>query len=146
MLLRLITQHPDATRDELEAMYLAKTKRVPALVDEALRRAFDNDLARVQQPARPRQPVSAEAAAAAERLQNIVLLDLVQPNGKKLGDCTGRECRQMGGVWKASLTKIADRIGDRAVVRRTLSETQVGRIFASGTRSVSAGAATASVR
>jgi hypothetical protein len=45
--LKLITQHPDATRDELEAMYLAKAKKKEALIDEALRRAFDNDLARV---------------------------------------------------------------------------------------------------
>ena len=29
-------------------------------------------------------------------LQNGNLLDVVQPNGKRFGDCTGEECRETG--------------------------------------------------
>ena len=60
VLLRLITQHPNATRDELEAMYLTTTRKVPTLVDEALRRALDNDLA---QNAARSCPAERQAAA-----------------------------------------------------------------------------------
>jgi hypothetical protein len=132
LLLRLITRHPDATRDQLEALYLDKAKRTDALVDEALRRAFDNDLAQMQKSPRAahQRVAAADVAAASERLASVVLLDLVQPNGKKLRDCTGKECRQVGG-W---LIKVADRIGNRGVVGRKLSEAEVASIFASGAR------------
>jgi hypothetical protein len=128
LLLRLITRHPDATRDELEAMYLAKARAVPVLVDEASCRAFDNDLARIQQPprARPQRPAPADIAAATRRL-TLALLDLIMPNGKALRDCTGRECRQAGG-W---LTRVADRVGDHGVVGATLDEQEIAAIFAS---------------
>lgn len=132
LLLKLMTQNPDATRDELEAMYLAAAKKVPALVDEALRRAFDNDLAQIQKPATrsARHRVSeTEIALAAEKLKTIVLLDLIQPNGKKLRDCTGEECRQAGG-W---LTAVGDRIGPDGIVGKQLSEAEVVGIFANST-------------
>ena len=128
MLLKLMTRNPDTTREELEAMYLAKAEKTPALIDEALRRAFDNDLSGIQRPLAKHRIVSKqEITAAAERLSNVVLLDLIMPNGKALRDCTGRECRQAGG-W---LTKIADRVGDRGVVGATLDEQQIAVIFAS---------------
>jgi hypothetical protein len=126
LLLQLITQHPKASREELEEMYLAHAEGVPALVDEALHRAFDNDMARIQQPARrPQGPSANELDAAEGRLRTIILLDLVQPNGKKLRDCTGKECREAGG-W---LIKVADRIGDHGVVGATLDEAAVAAIF-----------------
>jgi hypothetical protein len=43
MLLKLMTTHPDATREDLEEMYLIEAKAKEALIDEALRRAFDNE-------------------------------------------------------------------------------------------------------
>jgi hypothetical protein len=133
LLIKLMTRHPDATRDELEAMYLTKARKVPALVDEALRRSFDNDLARIQQPARarPQHPPAADIAAATQRL-TVVLLDLIMPNGKALRDCTGKECRQAGG-W---LVKVADRVGDRGVVGATLDEQEIAAIFARSARAV----------
>lgn len=131
LLLKLITRHPDATRDELEAMYLVKAREVPALVDEALCRSFDNDLARVQQPARVRsqRPSAADIAATTQRL-TVVMLDLIMPNGKALRDCTGKECRQAGG-W---LTKVADRVGDHGVVGAALDEQEIAAIFARNVR------------
>jgi hypothetical protein len=95
MLLKLMARNPDTTREELEAMYLAKARKTPSLIDEALRRAFDNDLSGIQRPPAKRRIISKqEIAAAAERLANVVLLDLILPNGKALRDCTGKECRQ----------------------------------------------------
>jgi hypothetical protein len=140
MLLKLMVQYPDASRDELETRYLAKVKKTPALVEEAARRAFDNDLASIQQSnsrqhrrPRPAAAAAASAAATAERvksivlrdLKSIVLLDLMQPCGKALRHCTGVECRQAGG-W---LTAVADRIGDDGVVGARLGEAEVKALF-----------------
>jgi hypothetical protein len=67
MLLKLMTQNENATREELEALYLAKARKTPALVDEALRRAFDNDLSGIQRPPAKRRISKEEIAATAER-------------------------------------------------------------------------------
>ena len=131
MLLKLMTQNEDATREELEVLYLAKAKKTPALIDEALRRAFDNDLSGIQRPLAKRRIISKqEVTATVERLANVVLLDLILPNGKALRNSTGKECRQAGG-W---LTKIADRVGDRGVVGATLDEPEIAAIFANSAR------------
>ena len=128
------------------------------LIEEALTRVFDNDLTSWnslmhsdedlddneeaasaerepdqrpvrRMPTRPRV-TETEIAAADQLLTTLVLLDLVQPNGKKLRDCTGKECRQAGG-W---LVKVAERVGDRGVVGATIDEAEVASIFASSTR------------
>jgi hypothetical protein len=99
------------------------------LIDEALRRAFDNDLARIEQPATratraPHRPIpAAEVAAEADRIEKLALLDFIMPNGKALRDCSGAECRAAGG-W---LTAIADRIGDNAIVGAKLGEAAARR-------------------
>jgi hypothetical protein len=127
VLIRLIAQYPNASRDDLEEKYLAKAKRVPALVDEALRRAFDNDLNGVQRPAqRSRAAVAAAAAAHADVVRHIVLLDLMQANGKLLGDCTKAELKQMHGA----NAKLIARLSDRGTVREQFSEEEVAGILA----------------
>ena len=57
-----------------------------------------------------------------------MLLDLVQPNGKKLRDCTGDECSQAGG-W---LVQVGNRVGRTGIVGKQLSEAELAAIFASG--------------
>jgi hypothetical protein len=143
LLLALIRHHPKATRDDLEKLYLAAVKgpefyALPeheALIDEALRRCFDNDLARIEQPATrsPRHTISAAevtdaALRVAAQAKKLILLDWIMPNGKALRDCSGAECRAAAG-W---LIKIADRIGDDAVVGAKLGEAEVAAILAAG--------------
>jgi hypothetical protein len=130
LLMQLYRENPDADRAELEELYLAEAKgpgfhalpRNEAFIDDALRRSFAADYARVHQPARPQRRVSAaDLAAADQRLRTVVLLDLVEANGKRLGDCTAGELRALGG-WRI---KIADRIGDdSAIVRERISEAE----------------------
>ena len=85
-------------------------------------------------PAPARQapdPISKEeVAATAERLTNVVLLDLILRTARPCATSTGKECRQAGG-W---LTKIADRVGDRGVVGATLDEPEIAAIFANSAR------------
>jgi hypothetical protein len=133
MLLMLIAEHPDASRDELEGFYLAKAEMVPALVEEALRRAFDNDLAQIDKAPRPRkppQPVSEDAIAeAVEKIKTIVLLDLVQPNGKKLRDCTGAEVRELAAQMPSWLKAIAAKVKPGEIVGQVLSEADLRKMW-----------------
>jgi hypothetical protein len=64
VLLRLIAEHPNASRDHIKAMYGAKVEMVPELIEEAWTRAFDNDWGSIHKPARTTRPHSAEADGA----------------------------------------------------------------------------------
>jgi hypothetical protein len=55
----------------------------------------------------------------------IALLELVMPNNKVLGDCTGPECKKFGG-WFANLAK---RVPRNKTVAQTLSEEQVRKLY-----------------
>jgi hypothetical protein len=139
LLLKLLKQYPNAEQEELQKPYLlaAKGKKFraapanEALIDEALLHVLDNDYKEIHKAYRRRQrqrPALSEdqIAAAEQRLAKIVLLDFVLPNGKKLRDCTGRECAAAGG-W---LLKVANHVGADAIVGDKLSETQLAKIFA----------------
>lgn len=128
MLLRLMRQHPGATREELETMYLAEMEASKALTQEAGRRCFDNDFRSTQRAVRTPRPIDAgELAAANERLAKVVLLDLLMPNGKKLRDCTGKDCKAAGG-W---LMLVGLRIGDDGIVGQQLGEAELAAMRAS---------------
>jgi hypothetical protein len=132
VLLRLLTENPDAPRDEIEAMYLAKCEMVPALIEEALRRAFDNDWNGLQKPKRRPRPTpeeieeaKAKVKATAEAIKAIVLLDLVQPNGKKLRDCTGADVRQFATKMPSWFKAIAAKVKPDEIVGAILTETDI---------------------
>jgi hypothetical protein len=145
LLRRLRFDNPRASKAELQDLYMAEYRQDDDFIEEAGIRVFGNDYnslleqqetepqpqqhsaparqpqpIRQPQPVRPRRQVSdADLAAVGQRLRSIVLLDLVEANGKKLGDCTGGELRALGG-WRI---KIADRIGDdSAITRKHISE------------------------
>jgi hypothetical protein len=141
LLLRLIAENPDATRKELEDLYIVRAIRpwsimdTPPLVKEALRRAFDNDLSYINRPAQPRlsrTPSTIELGVAAGRLKNLVLLDLIQPNGKKLRDCTVAEGRGFGGWYIEAANRIVtDRGGNETTLfGEKLNETDLASILA----------------
>lgn len=56
-----------------------------------------------------------------EKATKLVLLDLIQPNGKPLRDCKGSDCAKFGG-W---LSRIAKAIAPNEIVGEALSEEQV---------------------
>ena len=56
---------------------------------------------RTEQVARTAQQVEAGAA----QFRKLILLSLVMPNGKPLGDCTGAECRSFEG-WLSQLATL----------------------------------------
>jgi hypothetical protein len=138
ILMRLISENKDANREEIEALYIAKCEMVPKLVDEALRRSFDNDWKQFQKPAVARRPVrteeeieaaKAEVAAAVERVKEIVLLEWIMPNGKAIGDCTGKEVKQFGDKVAPWLAKVAAKVKPDERVRDVLNEADVRKMW-----------------
>jgi len=128
LLLRLVQENPDAGREEVEPLFVAKVEMSAALIEEAARYAFDNHWKAVTGPKRkPAAKITAAAVAAvAENVRRVVLLDLVLPCGKKLRDATGKECKQAGGWY----IKVGDKVGDRGIVGAKLDEATVGKIYA----------------
>lgn len=53
------------------------------------------------------------------------VLNLVVPNGKHLGDCTGAECMSFGG-W---FVRVAEKVGPKRLVRDVLSEKQLRELY-----------------
>ena len=107
MLLKLITQHPDATRDDLEAMYLAKAKKKrrwsmrhcgarSTMIWRACSSLLVHD---IELPLR-------EVVAVVDSIKTTVLLDFVMPSGKRLRDSTGKECRAAGG-WLSDIGAVS---------------------------------------
>jgi hypothetical protein len=144
VLLRLIAENQDAERDEIEAMYLAKCEMVPKLIEEALRRAFDNDWDGLHKRKQLRpgptektieeakakvEETKAKIEAAVEIIKATVLLDLVQPNGKKLRDCTGAEVRELQTQMPSWFKIIAARVKPAEVVGKVLSEAEVRKMW-----------------
>jgi hypothetical protein len=71
----------------------------------------------------------AKTATAVEnaqtRSQAILLLHLIMPNGKPLGQCTGADCKRFGG-WYA---KLAELVPARKQVADVLNESKVRELW-----------------
>jgi hypothetical protein len=86
-----------------------------------------------QQPlGRTAHPVSADeppvVAKLRERIEHeatLVLLELVMPNGKPLGDCTGTQCRKFGGLF----AQLAKHVPRQKTVRSVLKEADVQKLW-----------------
>jgi len=62
---------------------------------------------------------------AIETKAQIILLDMMTPTGKALRDCTGNECRQMGGWY----LQLADRVKPKQKVAAALGEADVRNLY-----------------
>ena len=67
-------------------------------------------------------------AEADKMVREIILLNLLMPNGKPMRDCTGME---MGGFGRA-YTKIAEKVGPDRRVGDVISEEQVRKLVQKG--------------
>ena len=83
---------------------------------------------------RAERRAEAQEATAAELTQRVtkaiiakavVLLDMMTPTGKALRDCTGSECRQMGGLY----LQIAERVKPTQKVGKVLGEADVQALY-----------------
>lgn len=84
----------------------------------------------------PREEISRHAAAIGARVKEkireeaqVLLLEMVLPNGKPLGDCTGLECREMApriGRW---LGEVGRRVRGKKIVRVVLTEREIRELY-----------------
>jgi hypothetical protein len=66
-------------------------------------------------------------AEAIVETARVLLLELPMANGKLLRFCSGKECAKFGG-W---FSKIAERVGPRAIVGDVLSEADIRKLYSS---------------
>jgi hypothetical protein len=75
-----------------------------------------------------RRRTAAELRAATEATKALIvgrLLDLIAPNGKPLAQCTGADCRRIGG-WYG---RLAAKVPPRKTVGAVLSEAQLRKLW-----------------
>lgn len=92
----------------------------------AAKRRNEADRAAAAAAAEQATQVRAALADHIEQAATIVLLNLMMPNGRTLGDSTGADCKRFGGWFEA----LAERVPEKRTVASTLSEVQVRRIWA----------------
>lgn len=109
----------DAVIDEWQRIKYSTAFRaaLPPTVKEIRVAATKRKQERVQEDV----AVSTAKAKIAERLFNIVT-----PNGKALRNCTGAECRKLGGWY----SKIATKVGSARIVGRVLTAEDVAALWA----------------
>lgn len=133
LLRRVVEENPKASNDELFKRF---NKLVDGAADDILetikRYYFDNNVRSLLAPdSLPARDLAAREVLRAtvadtvkdkiEEKAKILLLEAIMPNGKPLRECTGRECRSMGG-W---LSEIGSKLKPSEVVGHKFSEDQV---------------------
>lgn len=99
--------------------------------DADLKRSFAPPKIKHRPAASPKTTTDVKTTIAAhiERAAKLVLLDQVLPNGKKLRNATGADCKGLApkmGIW---LGKIARKLRPEQTVGKVLTESQVREIY-----------------
>jgi hypothetical protein len=72
-------------------------------------------------------------AAQLERIvkerASIALMEIMQPNGKPLGECTFGELRTMGGTYAAMINRLAGKGRPRQKVKSVFTETELQYLY-----------------
>ncbi len=125
---RLQTEHPSADQTELVGMLAERMQNDRAVLEAAalyvirmavpLRACFDTRLRLHSVPAerKARERAGMHAAAAAVAAQ-VLLLNLIMPNGRRMRDCSGVEMGKFGKAYE----RVAEKVG-QALVGDVLSE------------------------
>jgi hypothetical protein len=139
LLERLIRDNPKATEEQIHSLFWQEIEDDGDTLRACVEYWLDNNYASILRF--KSQPLgsapSAALAGTKEREQvrqkiehrikheaSLVLLDLIMPNDKPLGDCTGNECLQFGR-WFANLAK---QVPPTKIVRDVLSEREASRL------------------
>lgn len=140
LLMKLMGVNPNMPESNLLRLFREKVKEATDEGDDYISPIIEywfapnyKSLLNLQRPPAKRQAAKAARKAeideikstVKERIARMVLLDVVLPNGKRLRDCTGKECAKAGG-WFA---KIAGKVKPTEIVGKVLSETQVRSLY-----------------
>lgn len=131
LLKRIYDSNPFASEDELQRLYSDEIRRDEnrEYLDSAIEYSFRGAYrALVGNPPRSAHDFSPELkekiAARVKEEAQVILLDLMMPNGKRLAECTAIDCRKAGGFYE----RLASIIPDGKTVGEVLSESQVRTI------------------
>jgi hypothetical protein len=141
LLAEIVTDNPQATDRALLEKFVDQLRGDDDYFLAAAEYAFDNALRALRREQnQPTAVQKAEQAAKRAKLtvshaklvsrikSKVVLLNMAMPNGKKLRDCSGEECRHFGGWYQ----RIAAEIGPSKLVGDVLSEKQVRELYKAG--------------
>ncbi|GEM_PF-5131432 len=142
LLKRLIEENPGADKATIHKTFRDEVRGEDGeeYLDSVIEYWFSNNYHSLVDPAPRRERPAAQktdrVAEIREKVKTrirqeaqIILLDMVLPNGKPLRECTGTECSQLGTKVGAWLTKIAGKVKPSEVVGDVLDEAQVRKLY-----------------
>jgi hypothetical protein len=136
MLLHLTQQYPDASDNELFDLFVEALNGHPqrdGFLQTIIRSWARNTLTSIRRTQRSRRSSTKSARAkVAERTAKVLVLNLVMPNGKRLGDCTGAECLRMSAessLLGKRLAKIGKRVPPRQQVSKVLDNDEAAALW-----------------
>lgn len=75
------------------------------------------------------QDIKARVRAKILERATIVLSDMMLPNGKRLADCSGKECAQMGSAIGGLMGRVAQLVKPKQTVGQVLTEAQLQELY-----------------
>ncbi len=142
LLQQVLDEHPTWSRDDQTKIYIERAVENPQLVEEALRRCFDNDYSALSRPKpgpkpeakpgpKPDEP-SAEFIAIRDHFYKTMLsMDFILPNGKPLRDATGSYVASLGAAHQLIgnvFVVIGKRVGANQRVGDVLTDDDLKRV------------------
>ncbi len=125
--------NPKATEDRLIKLFAERMREDDELLNAAAEYAVINavnSIARASErpPAKPEERAARaeQQTALVENIkEQVMLLNLEMPNGKRMRWCTGAEMTKFGGAF----TKIGKKIGATKIVGQEMDEKQVRQLM-----------------
>lgn len=128
VLASLMSSHPASDIGWLFRKWSEQVQKDEELLEAALRHTFQNMLHSLDRPTVDRRRIDLqqtrsaniqrEARQIADRVVNVVLMNLTLPSGKVLRDATFKECARAGGFF----LRVAKKGKPQQIVGKTLTE------------------------
>jgi len=125
LLAKIVRENPHISDDDLFEIFYDKIKSFPSMIETCIQYWFVNNLRSLRTRTFERKKIDPKLAEEVEEQIIINLLDVVLPNGKKLRDSTGLECKRAGSWY----TRIGERIGDGNIVKDVLTNDDLRKIY-----------------
>jgi hypothetical protein len=142
VLRRIISEEPDASKSQLLTMCRDEILKDEDMVESVIEYWFSNNYHSLIGPtARPtsfssrqlrESRIETAKTAIVERIEEraqMILLDMIMPNGKALKECSGKECASLGKRISPWLARISKAVPPSKLVGDVLSEERVRQIY-----------------
>lgn len=140
---QLMDENPKADKAALFALFRDELRSPDAeeYLDSVVEYWFANNYhSLVERPAPLREQAERQKRASVAAVKNkvvkrirheaqIILLDMVLPNGKALRDCKGSDCTKLGKKVGGWLAKIGAKVKPNEVVGDVLDESEIRKLY-----------------